>query len=413
MNAEKTLVDFTLAFYSGDRQTGSIAIVEYRDGVANIKPLDVADASGLEKVEKPVFIGLTEDYQIIELEPKTQQLHFQSAFTADAFAAHIYPDPNSRCNWYMNDGDKENGNDTVNCGDKGSSVSVVDDADSAKARLLKTICVGRGHHQAAFSFPADTAAHVPNQTYISNLKDGTISVIGNEVGSDNYLKLIATIDLCEPDKEKVAGENNAFPHGLVYSKLSGKIYNLNNGYGTVTIIDPVTHKIESRIELKGFSNLFMSPDSRYILARGADRKSDAQHVIAKLAVIDVTNHEIVTRCDLPDVYISKYYFNPEGTKLYLTTSSKGSPEQIENLKADVLLAFDMTALPAIKQVAEVTIGASGSLSFLERDGSTALIFSTDSSAGGIVVLDGSNHEVLQSLSIVGEKVAQSRAWLLD
>jgi DNA-binding beta-propeller fold protein YncE len=408
----KNLADFTLAYYSGDRKTGSVAIVECRNGESSIKMIDVGAESGLEKVAKPVFIGLTENHQVIELDPRSKVLSIRDSFTADAFPAHIYSDPNSSRDWFMNDGDKESGNDTLNCGDKGSSVSVVDQANSAEAHFLKTICVGRGHHQATFAYPSAAAPVVPDQAYISNLQDGTISVIGNDpLNKETYLNVVATIDLCEPEKEKVAGENNAFPHGLVYSKISGKIYNLNNGYGTIAVIDPVTHQIENRIDLKGFSNLFMSPDGHYIIARGADRKSDPEHVIAKLAVIDVTSHKTVTTRDIPDVYISKYYFNPEGTRLYLTTSSKGSPEQVANLKDDVLLVFDMTVLPEIKLLSEVAIGASGSLSFLNNNGTTELIFSSDSAGGAVVVIDGADHVVLESLS-VGEATAQSRAWLL-
>jgi len=413
MTSDKRLANFTLAYYSGDRKTGSVAVVQYCDGESTIKMIDVADESGLEKAMKPVFVGLTEDHQVIELDPKSKALSVQEKFTADAFPAHIYSDPNSSRDWFMNDGDKETGNDTLNCGDQGSSVSVVDQTNSSDVQFLKTICVGRGHHQATFSYPSDAAPDVPHQAYISNLKDGTISVIGNDPGkSESYLKVVATIDLCEPEKEKVAGENNAFPHGLVYSIQSGKVYNLNNGYGTIAIIDPVTHEIEGRIELKGFSNLFMSPDGRYIIGRGADRKSDPNHVIARLAVIDTSTHAIVTSSDLPDVYISKYYFNPEGTRLYLTTSSKGSPEQVANLKDDVMLVFDVTALPEIKLVSEVAIGASGSLSFLNNNGATELIFSSDSSGGAVVVIDGTEHIVLQSLP-VGPATVQSRAWLLD
>jgi len=408
----KSLADFTLAYYSGDRKTGGIAIIENRNGQSNINIIDVSGESGLEKALKPVFVGLTEDRQVIELDPKSKSLSIRDTFTADAFPAHIYSDPNSSRDWFMNDGDKETGNDTLNCGDQGSSVSVVDQANSINARFLKTICVGRGHHQATFSYSSSAAPDVPHQAYISNLKDGTVSVIGNDpANQEDYLNVIATIDLCEPDKEKVAGENNAFPHGLVYSKLSGKVYNLNNGYGTIAVIDPLTHRIEGRINLKGFSNLFMSPDGRYIIGRGADRKSDPDHVIAKLAVVDVNSQEIVTTRDLPDIYISKYYFNPEGTRLYLTTSSKGSPEQVANLRDDVLLVFDMTVLPEIKLLTEVAIGASGSLSFLHNDGKTGLIFSSDSSGGAVVVIDGEDHVVLESIP-VGDPTAQSRAWLL-
>jgi len=412
MTSEKNLTDFTLAYYSGDRKTGSVAVVAYRNGETDVKRLDVAEESGLDKSRKPIFVGLTEDHQVIELDPVNKTLNIQDAFTADAFPAHIYSDPTSERDWFMNDGDKESGNDTLNCGDKGSSVTVVEHTNSSQVRYLKTICVGRGHHQATFSCPSAEQPDVPAQAYISNLKDGTISVVGNDPAkADSYLKVIATIDLLEADKEKTAGENNAFPHGLVYSKLSGKVYNLNNGYGTIAIIDPHSHQIEQRLSLKGFSNLFMSPNGRYIIARGADRKSDPAHVIAKLAVLDVTTNEVVATADLPDIYISKYYFNPEGTRLYLTTSSKGSPEQEANLKADVMLVFDVTALPEIKLLSEVTVGASGSLSFLSRSGSTELILSSDAENGTVVVIDGKDHIVLESLP-VGGQVSHSRAWLL-
>ena len=125
----------------------------------------------------------------------------------------------------------------------------------------------------------------------------------------------------------------------------------------------------------------------------------------------MTSNEIVTTRDIPDVYISKYYFNPEGTRLYLTTSSKGSPKQVANLKDDVLLVFDMTVLPEIRLDTEVAIGASGSLSFLSNNGKTELIFSSDSASGAVTIIDGADHVVLESLS-VGEPTAQSRAWLL-
>ena len=406
------MTDFTLVYYSGDRKTGSIALVRRSNGETSVTAMDNAPESGLAKELKPIMIGMTGDEHVVLLDPRTKQLTFDKSFPGDAFPAHIYPDPDSTRDWFMNDGDKETGNDTLNCGDGGSSVTVVDNADSADARYLATICVGRGHHQAAFSYPGDAVPDVPRQAYISNLKDGTISVIGNDPDKpDSYLKVVATIDLCEPDKEKNPGENNAFPHGLVYSVLSGKVYNLNNGYGTIAVIDPHTHKIEERIGLKGFSNLFISPNGRYILGRGADRKSDPNHVIARLAVIDVKTNGIVSTRDLPDIYISKYYFNPEGTRLYLTTSSKGSPEQVANLKDDVLLVFDMTALPEIKLISELRVGDSGSLSFLYNDGRTEMVLSSDSAGGAVVAIDADGTNIIESIS-VGKPMSHSRVWLI-
>lgn len=416
MVLDKKTIDFALAYYSGDRNTGAVTVVRRRNGELQTKQLPTAAESGREKALKPIFVGLTETDQVITLDPETKRIHFNDSFVPDAFPAHIYSDPNSSRDWFMNDGDKETGNDILNCGERGSSVTVVENTASAEARYLKTICVGRGHHQCNFSYPSEQAPQVPRQAYVSNLKDGTISVIGNDPDQpESYLQLVATINLCEPDKDGFDAPqvpNNAFPHGLVYSKVSGKVYNLNNGYGTVAVIDPVTQKIEQRIPFKGFSNLFISPCGRYVIGRGADRKSDPDHVVAKMAVLDVTSNEVTDRIDLPDVYISKYFFNPEGSKLYLTTSSSGSEQQQAKLKTDAVLVVDLTALPNLRLAAELRLGApAGTLDFLAPDGKTALVFASTAQDGAVTLIDGETDAVVETLSVV-EPRPHSRLWLL-
>ncbi len=408
-------VDFTLGYYSSDRKTGKVCVVKRRNGEVSINCLGVEPESGLEKALKPIFVGLTEEHRFILLDPETKSIRIQTNFPVDAFPAHIYSDPNANRDWFMNDGDKETGNDTVNCGDHGSSVTVIENTSSASAKHLATICVGRGHHQANFAYPSEQAAHVPHTAYISNLKDGTISAIGNDPDNEEtYLKVIATIDLCEADKEKdgqTAAPCNAFPHGLVYSKVSGKLYNLNNGYGTIAVIDPVTNEIEDRIEFKGHSNLFVTPCGHFIFGRGADRKSDPEHVVAKLTVMDAGTHVVLDTIDLPDIYISKYYFNRDGSKLYLTTSSSGSPEQAANLRSDALLVFDLNGLPKIKLSKELALGASsGSLAFDGEGDTTQLVFSSSSATGTLVIIDGESDELIESLKVT-EGVSHSRVWL--
>jgi len=408
--------DFTVAYYSGDRKTGSISTVTRKAGNTTVTAIKNAQGTGLDKALKPIFIGLTEDKQVILLDPKSKEITFQDDFPIDAFPAHIYSDPNSSRDLFMNDGDKETGNDTINCGDQGSSISVVENISSSSAKYLGTTCVGRGHHQATFSYPSPQAAKVPNTIYISNLKDGTLSAIGNDpADAETYLKVIATVNLCEPDKDDAevgAVPNNAFPHGLVYSQVSGKVYNLNNGYGTIAVIDPLTNTIEKLIPFKGHSNLMISPDGRYIIGRGADRKSDADHVVAKLSVLDTATNEIVDKADLVDIYISKYYFNLEATRLYLTTGSSGSDEQKANIKSDALLVFDLTALPKLKLINEVRLGCpSGSLDFLLVEGADSLAFSSNSSQGELVVLNGNTGEVMERIA-VNDGVSHSRAWVL-
>jgi hypothetical protein len=406
-------MNFSLAFYSSDRSTGTLTVIEHRNGKTEIKPLPSLAVSGAEAALKPILIGLSEDHRVILLDPRSKKLSLAQGFIPDAFPAHLYSDPRSKRDWFMNDGDKESGNDTLNCGDKGSSVTVVENTGSAKAKWLATLCVGRGHHQACFAYPSLSAPRVPPRAYISNLKDGTVSVIGNDPADvATFLRVLATINLCEPEREEggaMAVPNNAFPHGLAYSPVTGRLYNLNNGYGTIAVIDPLSNAIEERLPFKGHSNLFASPDGRYLIGRGADRKSDHAHVIGKLSVFDVTTKAVVDRLDLPDVYISKYYFNPEGSKLYLTTASSGSPEQQKHLKMDVLLVLDMTALPKLKLIREVKVGAAGTLAFAAEDGRTRRVFSSDSENGALVILDGETDTVVEMLAVTAGR-PHSRIW---
>ena len=406
--------DFSIAYYSSDRKTGRITTVERKAGETSIKQVPVSAASGKPKEEAPVFIGLTETRQVILLDPIKKQLEVLDTFPEDAFPAHIYEDPNSACAWFMNDGDKETGNDKLNCGENGSSVSVVENIYSSDAKFLKTICVGRGHHQANFTFASERHPNVPAYGLISNLKDGTISIIGNDPAKENYLTVVKTIDLCEPDKEDNPAStvpNNSFPHGLVYSSHSGKIYNLNNGYGTVAVIDPISLEIESRFNFKGHSNLFVSPGGRYVFGRGADRKSNPDHVIAKLSVFDTETNEVIDAIDIQDVYISKYFFNPEGSRLYLTTSSSGSDAQKANLKTDAILVFDINALPSIKQVNEARLGSSsGTLDYATENGQTQLVLSSNSTDGKLVIMDIDGNE-LESLD-VDQPNSHSRLWCI-
>lgn len=417
MKASKgSAMNFSLAYYASDRKKGTIAVVHCAGGITEVKPLPAVPASDGDAALKPVLVGMTKDLQVILMDPGTKKLEFSSTLPEDTFPAHIYSDPRSKRDWFMNDGDKETGNDTLNCGDKGSSVTVVENTGSARAQWLKTICVGRGHHQATFVYPTSAAPQVPNLAYISNLKDGTVTAIGNDPGhSSSYLQVVATVNLCEPEREEGAAgltiPNNAFPHGLAYSPLNGKLYNLNNGYGTVAVIDPVTNVIEERLAFKGHSNLFAVPGGRYLIGRGADRKTDPNHVIGKLSVLDVKTQKVVAKLDLPDIYISKYYFNPEGTKLYLTTASSGSPEQQKHLKQDALLVFDVKALPKLKLIKELRIGSSGALAFHVEDGRSRWLFSSHSEAGTLVVMDAADDEVVEIIPVTAG-CSHSRIWIL-
>ena len=408
--------DFAMAFYWGDRKTGSLALITRRAGKTAVQCLPSEAESSLSAALKPILVGLTPDAQAVLLDPKTKSIRYSTTFPCDTFAAHVYSDqhsdPQHPRDWYMNDGEKPHGNDTINCGDNGSSVTAVEKANTTRAKYVGTVCVGRGHHQAAFTAPSVQAPNVPHRTYISNLNDGTVSIIGNDAADKaTYMKLLGSINLCEADKEDGKADaipNNAFPHGLAYSPLTGKVYNLNNGYGTLLTIDPLTMKIEARMAIKGFSNAFMVPGGRYLIGRGADRKSDPQHAIGKMAVLDVTTMQIVAKLDLPDIYLSKYYFNLDASKLYFTTGVSGSPEQQVNLKSDVLLSFDLSQLPKLSAPKEIKVGTVGTMDFAGT-AKSQLAFASDGAAGELVVIDGAKDEIVERIK-VGPGASHSRVW---
>lgn len=357
---------------------------------------------------KPVFLGMDRENNVILLDPDNRQIQLQPRFPIDAIAAYAYRDSDNDRIWFMNDGDKETGNDILNCGDKGASVTVIENTDgSAPPGLLKTICVGRGHHVTTFTSPSSTAPDMPGQAFVSNLMDGTISVIGNDPGhKDSFLKVMDTINLCEPDREdngQMSVPNNAFPHGMVFSHVTGKLYNLNNGYKTIAVIDPVRNVIEDTIELKASSNLLLSPDGRFIIGKGVDRKSDQDHVIGKISVIDARAKKICEVIDLPDIYPSTYRFNADGTKLYVTTASTGKGKQKENVRIDAVLLFDTSKLPQITLLKEIQVGIADCgrrpIAFLESNDKTVLVFVPNPTDSTITVLSGADESVVDTVTV--------------
>src|SRR3569832_1825342 len=133
---------FSVAYYSDNSKTSTLTRERCEDSEVKVTPLPTEPESTLDKPLKPVLVCMSEDGRVILLDPRSKQIRFETRFPADAFPAHIYQDPQSTRAWFMNDGDKETGNDTLNCGDRGSSVTVIDHIDSSRAQFVKTICVG-------------------------------------------------------------------------------------------------------------------------------------------------------------------------------------------------------------------------------------------------------------------------------
>ena len=439
-------LDWSLVCYAGTEEIGEVAVIHHdgESGKTTVKTLDVESQGGTTAVQggtsvargrmpeatAPVFLNLTSDFQVALLDEATKKITLQKKFPAHARPDHMYRYPDQAQLWLGNDGDKATGADPENCGTGGSSVTVIqNDAAGAPQKIVRTLCVGRGHHVVAFTYPTPSAPKIPRRAFVSNLMSGDISVMGNDPeDAVTYLKVLATIDLQDATREKKVDAgfaNGAAPHGMAYSELTGKVYNLNNGYGTVVVMDPLTNTIEDSIYVGLSSNALLSPNGRFIICKGADRATQPEHVIGKLTVLDVVSKAVFETIDLPDIYPSVYRFNRDGSKLYLTTAATGKGAQRSNLKKDILLVFDVSSLVApgilppatlvhpctsvaLRLIKEIKVGVAECgrrpIGFVEQGGKFARIFISNPTDGTVSVLDGENERVLETIKLTDKPV---------
>ena len=384
---------------------GALSAVSLNKGTLSNIPLTDTQKTG--DVNPPWFLGLSKDLSLILFDPKSKCINRTKKMPIDAYPAYSYKDTLNQRIWFMNDGDKENGNDALNCGENGSTVTIFDKGDENHGpNHIKTLCVGRGHHVTTFVEPTAEFPEFPKVAYVSNLLDGSICVVGNDENDpESYLKIIHTINLCEPDKEKTGTQgipNNAFPHGKQLSRHTGKIYSLNNGYGTVAVINPQTHEIEKRLPLTGCSNLLLSPCGKFLIGKGADRKSNPSHVLGRLSVIDAVKGEVISEDDIADFYPSTYRFNPDGSKLYVTSAATGKGEQKQNLKINTLYIYDATELPVLKLINIVTVGHADCsrrpIAFTSSRQEN-LVFIPNPTDATVSILDGKNDRIIDTIKI--------------
>lgn len=387
----------------------SLILIEHDNGSTRVHSVPQAPASGLEEPKRPVLIGLHQpDRSAILLDPVSKRISAQPQVPADAIAAYAYRDPLTDTYWMVSDGDSKTGIDPVSCGQHGSPVTVIDSAGTTvPGTPVKTICAGKGHHVVTYTGPSAHAPALPRRAFLSNLLEGSVTVVGNDPADDHtYLKVLDTINLCEPAHE--AGHqdrlpNGAYPHGMVFSKVTGKLYNMNNGYGSVAVIDPASNTIEKTAPMKLSSNLLLSPDGCFLIGKGVDRKSDAEHIIGRLSVMDAASGDLVDTVNLRDIYPSCYRFNSDGSKLYVTTAATGKGIQKENSKLDRLLVFDSSALPKLKLIKELQVGNADcgrrSIAFLHADGKDVLVFVPNPTDSSVSVLDGASDSIIDTIAL--------------
>ena len=401
--------NWSLACFQDLGGKSNLALIQCKNGNISATQVPQSAPSGNEDALRPVFLAMTTNGKAVIMNPQTKALQFESSVPADVFGIYYYPDHELEQLWLTNDGNQD-GVDTGNCGENGASVIVATGLDR-DTRIVKTICLGRGHHVVA-----TTGTRAPHKAFVSSLLEGTLTFIANDPNAGDHLEVLETISLCQPDKEKDGIDttpNNAFPHGMVYSAVTDRVYCLNNGYGNINVINPHTHKIEKRIDMKVSSNLLLSPCGRFALGKGADRKENPDHVMGRLCVLNLETENMDTSLDIPDFYPSTYRFTPDGKKLYVTTAATGKGAQKDNLDIDHVYVYDTSALPALTLIKKIKVGKADcgrrSMALLADASQTHFVFIPNPTEGTVSILDGETDEVVQTVK-VGDTNAKETAF---
>jgi len=413
----------SLIFVANDGD-GTLSVIEHSPAGNHVSKTIPLGSGGIGDMvttsEDHIFVNVTDNNQVAVIDPVSGSLpELKNFLPSGVRPVHNYIDPTDTTRvWVMNDG-----NDTSGvCKNQGpggtptASVTVIQNHEagdggggggsSRLGEVIATICVGHGHHKAAFSYPTSDHPALPKRVFVSNITDGTISVIDNEPTSSTYLKVIATIDLCDGEKETCDNDpstpNNSSPHGIDFSRISGKVYNSNVRYGRVAVIDPDTASVETIIDIGYANKVHASPDGRFMVVKGTDTTSDANHVHGKITVIDVTDNSY-TQIDIPDVHPDSFEFTPGGDKLYVVSATSGSTTQKTNLKNDVVLVYDSSNLPNLQLVKEIKVGKADvshrGIAIHEHDGMAEHVIVPNPGDDTVSFIDPEIDEVIDTVSV--------------
>lgn len=387
-----------------------------------------------------VFVNLTAANKVATIDPLTAATPIHRVnLPAGTRTVHIYRDTNDgEVIWSMNDGNENTaanpGDDVVNCGAQtGGSVTVMHNSHLGPGanppRVLKTICVlADGHKVTAFS----SGAGVPKRAFVSSEVGGEIAVIDDEEGSPTYLQMIHRIDLCKSSKEAALSTpatcnqenatgatpfspNNSGPHGIRWSKLTKKVYSVQEGYGEIAEIDPATFGITKTFDLSGtqYTGYGISPDGRFLLLRG---ETDSPQAI-KLGVIDLgATNPVIADLIVPELNeatngtfttgSSSFKFSPDGKRLYFLVGNSSSATVT---KKDRLLAFDASALGATPPA--LTLLPSGDIQLLQTGRHSMdilaqgageakfVVVSNNGSPGSVSIINAANNQIKQHVLV--------------
>ncbi|MEK7762815.1 MAG: hypothetical protein AAB433_14665 [Nitrospirota bacterium] len=417
----KSLTSVALKGDSGNAVLGSIDTAEFEKVALG----DMQFSEG-----EWVFLNLGAADKVATIDPLTnaQPVH-EVNLVAGTRPVHVYRDTtDGEIMWVMNDGDNQNGpavagDDTINCATQtGGSVTIIHNSHlglgAVPPSVIKTECLlADGHKVAAFS----SGAGVPKKAFISSTTAGEIAVIGNDPAIPaEYQKLIARIDLCIDAGETLNGQgacdvnantanvpntsNKSNPHGIRFSKQTGKIYSIQENYRTIVEIDPATLAITKTFDLStaSYTGFGISPNGRFLLLRG----SIAAPAATKFGVIDLgTAGTPLTDLVTPEQDGTlpssggSFKFSPDGNRLYVLAGNAATAA-----KRDRLFAYDSSTLPALTLLSEIQLALSGAHSFdilAQGTGAATFVVVSNSTHNSISIINATNNQVKQTVPDIG------------
>jgi hypothetical protein len=379
-----------------------------------------------------LFVNLTAANKVATIDPLTAATPVHEVnLPAGTRPVHIYRDANDgEVIWSMSDGDNTPGtttpgDDLVNCGTQtGGSVTVMHNSHlgpgATPPTVLKKICVlADGHKVTAFS----NGAGVPKRAFVSSEVGGEIAVIDDQEGSPTYLQMIHRIDLCKTSKEATLPTpatcnpenatgttpftpNNAGPHGIRWSKLTNKVYSIQEGYHEIAEIDPTTFAITNTFDLAGtpYTGYGISPDGRFLLLRGDTTPPTG----TKLGVIDLgaagNPRTDFTIPQLDGTSPGSFKFSPDGKRFYILAGNVATAT-----KKDRLFAFDASTLTATPPA--LTLLPSGEISLLQTGGhgmdvlaqgageAKYIVVSNNGAPGSVSIINAADNAIKENVTV--------------
>ena len=424
---DKTLTSVALKGDSGNAVVGTIASAEFE----NVALGDMQFSEG-----EWVFLNLGAANKTATIDPLTGAVPIhETNLPAGTRPVHMYRDPtDGEVIWVGNDGDNAGGtttpgDDLINCNNPariggavtGSSVTILHNSHLGPGgnppTVEKTLCLlASGHKVAAFPQPTATNAAIPRRVFVSSEIGGEIAVIDNEPASPTKWQMIGRVDLCNPLKETCNDEsatplttaftaNDSHPHGIRWSKLTGKVYSIQEGYGQIAEIDPITLASTIIIDLAGtpYTSYGITPNGRFLLLRGQTTAPQA----TKLGVLDLSVTPAVrtdfTIPELDGTVPGSFKFSPDGKRFYILAGNTGAAT-----KKDRLFAFNSStltaAVPSLTLLREIVLVATGGHSFdvlAQGAGEAKYIAVSNSTDNSLSIINATDNLIKQTVTNVG------------